>query len=285
MKTLKSAFASRVRSYQSALIAMLLASSVVQSEATIYTVNNAIYTLSYDDSQSGFTVLSFNGVDQLALQSLYYNTGSGITQLTGAAVNTGSSGHINPLYYIQVSYPIFGGMSIVDTMTLNGSTVGEKIQFLNTSGSTVNMSIYQFSHFVLGGLGDAGSQTVNMQLSSPVGASANANQYGGGITLGWSGFATANGTSGTTLVQADSGGGLFGAFTGSPTDLNNTTLNATDTYAVFGYEYSGSVDNNQSLTVSAVGQLAVPEPSSFALISFGMLAVSLISRRRREKKA
>lgn len=274
MKICEKSFAGRARLYAGLLILFLLAVPIVQTQATIYTVNSGAYTAGYDTSQNGFTTWSGSGVNQLALQTLYYSVNGGpVTQLTGAAVST-SSGFTAS---ITAAYSISAGISINDVLTLNGSTLGETIQFNNLSGSTVNMKIFQFSDFVLGGPGAAGSQSVSLTPASG-GGYAIANQTGGGMKLGWQGDAPGY----TTLVQASGSGAPFGPFVGLGTDLNNTTLTAINTFAVFGYEFSGSVAQGNLLSVSetAAFPVPVPEPSSMALIASGMFVLAMISRRR-----
>jgi len=280
MKIWNKSFASRVQLYEGVLITSLLAGLAVQSEATIYTVNSTVgvntYSASYDSTQNGFTAWSLNGANQLALHSLYYSVnGGGVSLLTGAIVNTGSSGFTTK--YITANYSVPSG-SIVDTLTINGSTLSESIQFNNLTASAVNISLFQYSDFVLGGAAFAGSQTVNLVPASG-GGYATANQTGDGLKLTWNGDAV----SGTTLVQANSSGVPFGPFIGLGSNLDNTTLNAINTYAVFGYEFSGSVLAGNLLTVSenAAYPAPVPEPATLALISSGVFVLGLISRRKR----
>jgi hypothetical protein len=302
MKTLETSFASRVRLYRGALIAMLLAGFVVQSEATLYTIsgvpqNGTSYGATYDTSQDGFTSWSANGQNQLALQTLYYSiNGGSVMQLTSPTSVTTSYTKVPPIPTgsivsgsIVVNYLIAGYGTVVDTWKLSGSPLLQTITFNNTSGSEIDdVSIFQYSDFVLGGSAYAGNQTVNM-LTEDVGTGqhATANQSGGGITLGWQGFATADNNSGTTLVQANSGGATFGAFIGAnpdPYSLDNTTLTANNN-AVFGFQFSGDVLNGDSLSISETSAFPVPEPTSMALISSGMVAVALMFRQRRNKKA
>ncbi len=271
----KKSFPGRARLYRGVLIAFMLAGLVDKSVATLYTQTSGGYTEGYDTSQNGFTMWSGNGVNQLALQSLYYSVNGGpVSQLTGAVVNSGSSGFTAK--YITATYSISAG-SIADTITINGSSLGESIQFNNLSGSTANISIFQYSDFVLGGPSAAGSQTVNMTPAPVSGGYAIASQSGGGYTLTWQGDAPGF----TTLVQANSSGSPFGPFIGLGSDLDNSTLAAINTYAVFGYEFSGSVLSGSLLSISETSAFPVPEPSSGALVSAGMFVLGLISRRRR----
>ncbi|HUA38634.1 MAG TPA: PEP-CTERM sorting domain-containing protein [Candidatus Sulfopaludibacter sp.] len=279
MKICKESFASKVWLYRGFFSAILLGSSIVQSMALVYTINSGGYAASYDSSQNGFTSWTAGGANQLALQTLYYSLNGGpVTQLTGAAVST-SSGFVSS---ITAAYSISAGISINDVLTLNGGTLGETIQFNNLSGSTVNMRIFQYSDFVLGGPGAAGNQTVNMTPSSG-GGYAIASQTGGGLNLVWQGDAPGY----NTLVEANGSGAPFGAFIGSETDLNNTTLAAINTFAVFGYEFSGSVTQGTLLSVSetAAFPVPVPEPSALALMASGMFVLAMAIRQRKAEQA
>jgi len=277
MKILKKSFVSRARLFKGALFAYLLAGIVVQSEATIYTVtstvNSTAYSASYDTSVNGFTSWTSGGVNQLALQSLYYSENSGaISLLTSPSVSTSGFGNSKNLI---VTYSISGSGTVVDTMNVNGSSLGESIVFNNTSGTGLNMKIFQYSDFVLGGAGAAGSQTLGITPSPVNGGYAVAAQSGGGQTFTWKGDASGY----TTLVQADSSGSPFGAFIGPATDLDNATLTASGN-AVFGYEFYGSVGTGNNLSISETSAFPVPEPSFVAMISAGMLALALLHRRR-----
>lgn len=280
MKILKKSFVSRARLFLCALFAFLVVGFVVQSEASIYTVgytsSGIVYGATYDTSQNGFTSWSANGVNQLALQSLYYSVDSGpVTLLTAASVATGNAGSGKK---ITVNYTISDG-TIQDVMTLIGNTLSESIVFNNTSGNDLNnVSIFQYSDFVLGAA--VGNQTVSITPAVD-GGYATANQSGGGLKFTWNGDAPGF----TTLVQANSSGLPFGAFIGVGTDLDNTTLAAINTQAVFGYEFNGSVAQGGLLTVSETSAYPspVPEPSSVALILSGTVAVAFMFRRGRSK--
>jgi hypothetical protein len=115
------------------------------------------------------------------------------------------------------------------------------------------------------------------------GGYAIANQTGGGLALGWQGDAPGF----NTLVQANGSGAPFGAFIGSGTDLNNTTLTANNTFAVFGYEFYGNVAQGNLLSISetAAFPVLVPEPATMALISAGMVVLALVLRQRRGQTA
>ena len=267
MKILKKSFVGRAQMSQGALIAFLLTGLVVRSEATIYTLTSSPSVVTFDTS-SGLTGWQENGgANQLSLQSLYYSVNGGLVSvLTSPTVAThGANG-------LTATYTVSGVVSVADAFTVNGNTLGEQIKFTNLSGSASTISIFQYSDFVLGSA--PGSQTLSMVPIPSTQASAN--QSGGGATLQWLGQLTG----GTVEVQANGSGAPFGPFNGSATSLNNTTLSASGT-AVFGYEFDAiSLAPGNSLTISETAALAVPEPSSLALISSGMLVLALLGRRR-----
>jgi len=268
MKILKKSFVRRTKLLRGGLFAFLVTGVVVQSEATIYTLTSSPSAVTFDTTQGLTGWLENGGANQLSLQSLYYSVNGGaVSVLTGPTVVThGANG-------LTATYTVSGVVSVADAVTVNGDTLGEQIKFTNLSGTASTISIFQYSDFVLGSA--PGSQILNMAVINSTQASAN--QSGGGATLQWLGQLTG----GTVEVQANNSGAPFGAFIGPATTLNNTTLSATGT-AVFGYEFDAiNLAPSNSLTISETAALVVPEPSSVALISSGMLVLALLQRRRR----
>jgi hypothetical protein len=265
-------FPSKARMLQRGLFTFLLAGCAIHSEAVFYTItstaNGTTYTAGYDNSASGLTSWTAAAMNQLSLQSLYYSENSGaVSRLTSpTVVNHGAAS-------LTATYSVSGVISVADTVTLNGNTLGEQIKFSNLTGSSQIFSIFQYSDFVMGGA--VGSQNVSMVNNGVT--QAVTTQTGGGATLGWSGQLTG----GTVKVQADPGGVPFGAFIGPATALDNVTLNASGN-AVFGYEFDGSLLSGNSLTISETSTLSVPEPAPLALISLGMLVLGWLHRCRRD---
>jgi PEP-CTERM motif len=272
MKICKKPFAGRVRLYQSVLTVILFVVLAVQSEATIYTLNSAASGVTYSttfDTGSGLTAWQINGgASQLNLQSLYYSLGFGaVSPLSSPAVvqHTAAS--------LTATYTVSGIISVADSITLNGNTLGEQIKFTNLSGNASTFSLFQYSDFVLGNA--PGSQTLNMAINSS--SQATANQSGGGVTLQWLGQLTG----GAVEVQANNSGTFFGPFNGTATVLNNTPLSVFGN-AVFGYEFDAiNLAAGNSLTVSETAALVVPEPSSVALVALGMIAAATLYRIRK----
>jgi len=125
MKILKKSFAGRLWLLEGGLFAFSLAGFVVQSEATIYTVNSTAngtnYSAGYDTSLNGFTSWAANGANQLALQSLYYSENGGAISLLTSPSSVTTNSFLNQ-GKLTVTYSISGG-SVVDTMTVNGSSL------------------------------------------------------------------------------------------------------------------------------------------------------------------
>jgi len=270
MKVCKKYFVNRARMFRGALFICLLAGHVIHGQAQTATsaANGITYTAGFDTGANALTSWTVGGVNQLVQQSLYYSLNNGpVMALTGSSASASGS-------TLTVSNYIANTISVVETLKLNGANATETIKFYNETGANNYISIFQYSDFVMGGSSAAGSQNLNMTTATG-GGYAIANQTGGGgNTLNFKGFVA----SGTTEVQADSSGAPFGAFLGnaSPTTLDNTTLNASGN-AVFGYEFDGNIAAGNALTISEV--IAVPEPSSVALVSTGMLGLVWLHRR------
>src|SRR5208282_3559760 len=166
MKILKKSFVSRARWFQVALFAILLGGFAVRSEATIYTLSSSPSVVSFDTG-SGLTSWQVSGgVSQLNLQSLYYSVANGpVSLLTSPSVVTHGAASLT------ATYTVSGTISVADSITLNGDTLGEQIKFTNLSGTANTLSLFQYSDFVLGNA--PGSQIVNMIVNNSSQATAN----------------------------------------------------------------------------------------------------------------
>ncbi len=285
MTFLREPLARRMWLYQKALIAILLAGTVVQSEATVYTIG-ARDTSMQIDLTGGITQWAVDGVNQLSLQSFYYSIGSGPTASifsigapsapsittnisnTTVALNTtyaNSTIGVGTLYSLQSSPVGSGKATLAQTLTIN-----------NVSATTQVFHFYQFSDFNLGGI--AGGQ--NVQFSS----NGSGQQYqvvqtdAFGRTL----IGLITGVTGGGSAQSEVQAGLFDGVQFGLGGINPVTLNNTLTAGPgnvdFAYEWDATLAPGSSITISEIQ--TVPEPSSMALAVSGIFALALRCRRR-----
>src|ERR1017187_10078929 len=144
MRILKKSFVSRARLFISALFAFLLAGSVVQSEAQIYTItaqnSSSSVQVSLSGGSSGLSDWQVGGVNQLYQQWFYYSLDSGTvnsidTIASPASIvnhTTGNAPFVSAVYTNS-------GISVTAKFGLNNSaTLSDTITVLNpaTSGLT-----------------------------------------------------------------------------------------------------------------------------------------------------
>ncbi len=291
MKILIKSFVSRARLFQGALFAFLIAGFVVPSGAQPISrsINGGSSTVTFDPN-IGLTGWTVNGVSQLNQELFYYNlNGGGVTQIiNSSSPTTVTTGHNGPSPDLTADSNL-GNLGVIDvnnSYTLSGGVNGNQfiltyaIVIQNNSATSQNISFYQYSDLNLAGV--SGGQ--NVQLSTLSGGQYQAYQTGAGASL-LDLLQPVGGV--TTEWQADSSGAPFGALLGSPnpSTLANTPVIASGNVD-FAYEWDDiALLAGQSFIISETQTITVPEPSSVALISSGMLALALVSRRRRSKKA
>ncbi|MGA3284987.1 MAG: PEP-CTERM sorting domain-containing protein [Verrucomicrobiota bacterium] len=284
MKILKKSFAGRVWWLQGALFAFLLAGLVVQSEAQIYTLS-ARDTSVQINLAGGISDWTIDGVNQLNRQWFYYSVGSGLVysidtialwsvpSTTPGNSPTLTETYANSTISVQTKYtlqssPSGSGMAkLLDTITVK-----------NTSSSTSVYHFFQFSDFDLGGV--SGNQNVQFN-SDGAGTAYQVVQTGlTGATLVGTVTALSGGSSVPPEEQAGYYGTQFGLVNGNPAPTLNNTLTAGPGNVVYAYEWDMTLSPNGVISISEIQY--VPEPSSVALISSGMLVLALLRRRHRK---
>jgi hypothetical protein len=284
MKILRKSIVSRARLFQSALFAFLLAGCIVQSKAQIYTLA-ARDTSVQINLAGGVSDWTIDGVNQLNQQWFYYSVGSGavnsidtIAPWSIPSQTPGNSPSLTETYansaisvkttYTLQSHPIGSGTA----------TLGTAITVNNTSSTTQVYHFYQYSDFWLGGV--SGNQNVQF-YNNGSGSYYEVIQTGliGGPLIG-----TVTALSGGSAVVPEVQAGLyngtqFGLANGNPAPTLNDNLTAGAGNVVYAYEWDASLSPGGAITISEIQ--SVPEPSSVALISSGMLVLALLRRRRR----
>jgi len=276
MKILKKSFVSSARWSEGALSAILVGGLVFQSEAQIYTLsqNDSVVQINAG-TQQGVYNWSVDGVNQLAQQWFWYRVGSAGPESSidtiSAASETSSGANKATLTYANSTISVKTAYSLLAPG--NGTaTLSEQITLMNTSGASQVFHFFQYSDFDLGGV--TGGQSVQFYNNG-------SSSYYEVIQTGASGSTTetanAPGAS-TSEVQAGTDGTLLGLLNdASPTTLNNT-LFAGPGNANYAYEWDVTLAPGTSLLISKL--MAVPEPSSMALIASGVLALAWLRRRR-----
>jgi len=285
MKSLEKSLASGVRLYKSAVIAILVAGSVVQSVAQIYTLSARNTSIQITDSgvNSGVSDWVINGVNQLNQQWFFYSIGAGAVNSIdtisspSAPVLGGSSR--SPTFTTTYSDPL---ISVTPTFTLGSSpvgsstaTLGTAITINNPSAGTLTYHFYQFSDFYLDGV--SGNQNVQFTANGLGSFNVVQTSLTGGTLVGTV-SAISGGTSDTTEVEAGVGT-LFGLVNGNPAPMfNNIPLSAGPGNVVFAYEWDATVVSGGSVSISEIQ--SVPEPFSVTLISSSLVLLALSYWRR-----
>jgi len=277
MKNTNDAFSVLSRMHRGLVVAtfitLLLALSVAGLKAQTYTISVENSSLQVNLA-SGLTGWTFEGQNDLDTQWLYYSLGGSPIE----SINTLSA----------PSTPIFTGLSFGGTILStnlgvtygnsalsvttkydlqvqgSGSAVSTTITIANTSATTESLNFYQYSDFVLGGM--TGGQSVQFVPGATNYAMI---QTGNGVTL--------NGQVNVPGVTVGEVAGLydgtqFGLENGNTApNFNSSVLSASGSNVDFGYEFEATLAPTSSFVISEIQ--IVPEPTSVALVSVGLLGL------------
>lgn len=277
MKIHQKSFAGKTGYCKYALLTLSVAGLVIQSKAQPYTINNnnSALDINVASGPGGVNNWKIDGVDQLNLQWFYYRVGSvgpehPIESISSTpTVSTGSKSldvtYANAAYSVRTVYSLTGGSIGSGTGQLN-----ESVTLNNISASPLDFHFFQYADFNLGNV--TGGQTVNFY------------QNGSGLF-----YKSIQGDGTRTLTETVTPAShieaaLYNQTLASLTDGNPTILNDNASAGVgnvtFTYEWDVTLAPGGSFIISKLIGV-VPEPSSLALISCGMLALA-ISRRRKK---
>ena len=269
-----------------------------QCSAQSYTeaIRNTSLQFNLDGSSGGLTDWTVGGVNQLQSQWFYYSIGSTpaspintIATWTTPTVSTNlgqtqislSSRYANSSQSLLTSYVLGSGPVGSGTATLATTLV-----FQNLSGSNEVINLYQIANFGVGG--GTSSQFVKFGGITIPNVVGQTNLLNGSYLHGSITGLTGGTSSGLGLAAGLDDGTRLGLLGGSGAAFNNSSLSAGAGNVDYGYDFTTTLTNNASITISELQTIvSVPEPSSLSLISGAVaaLTVTVYSQRRwRTKK-
>lgn len=291
MKIINKALSRGVKRGKSAMMAVMLAAPLL-SQAQTYNFGTRNTSLQLDVTSGpgvGLSDWAINGVSQLQSQWFYYSVGSGVvnsidTVGPASAASFGGSVIAGVIINTNISTSFTSSsLNVGSTFSLQSQSAGSPkaslsttLTLQNTSGTNEVLHLYQFSDFDLNGV--TGGQNVQFAGTTSPFLVTQTGVGAGPLTGSFSALAGGN----PTTVEEIAGivdGTQFGLINGNVAPLfANTQLSAGAGDVEYAYEIDATLLNGQTLTVSELQ--TVPEPSSLALISSGILALTLFSWRR-----
>jgi hypothetical protein len=224
------------------------------------------------DNQQGFYNWTVDGVNQMNQQSFWYEIGG-----SGPAANIGSSptsvSTTTTGNTLDVTYN-YSQFSFSELYTLEGGTSGsgvsdvaETITINNTSSSALNFNLFQYTDINL--LNTPNGQIVTLYQGGPRSLFNEAYQTAGNLA-----FVDSVNTPGANYGEAAPVNTLLNLLNGSSFQhLNdNTTIGPTD--AAYALEWDSSINAGGSQIISEdLNVYAIPEPSSWTLVSAGLITL------------
>ncbi len=278
MKIHKMSFARKTGNFKLTFFALAIAGLVVQCEAQSYTITNKNSALDINvaSGPGGVNNWKIDGVDQLNLQWFYYRVGNvgpeyPIESINGTpTVSSGSRSltvtYANSSYSVRTLYSLSGG-----NVGSGTSYLDETITINNTSASPLNFHFFQYSDFNIGGV--TGGQSVQF-FQNPSGLSYYNIQSGGSRSV------NETVTPASHFEAALYNQTLASLTDGSPTTLNDN-LSAGPGNVTFAYQWDFTLAAGGSFQIQKLIGV-VPEPSSMALVSSGLLGLALFGRQRKK---
>ncbi len=271
MKGPRERFASRERRFFGAFLGVLTVSLAMEASAATLSDKNSVITLDLGSS-AGMTSWSVDGNNQVNQQWFWFRNGTSGPQFDISTINptptvsqlnarTLTALYANAQYGVQLTYTLSGG-----TLGTGNSKLTEQINFYNySSSSSLDMHLFMYSDFSLGGptyanaqnvsIGTGGGDTTVVQKVNGTGLSNNVAMP----------FAPAN------RVEAEAYPQTYNALTTtSGYSLDNTANNGPG-HITWALEWDSVLAPNTSLgTISVTDTLQVPEPSAMALVVLGL---------------
>ena len=245
---------------------------------------NSSALINITNAGAGVVNWSIDGINNLGYQTLFYRVGNTPEALVQSISSTPTVSFVevpNTLSKLDVTYAN-SVLSVQTLFQLTGSTAGsgkgglsQTITVKNLSLAPLDFHLFQYSDFDLGGL--TGGQSVQFSfdaLSQPY----QVTQTGGASIL----TETVNANSAPIgHYQAGTTPAILGSLIdGLPTTLSDAA-NASGGNANFAYQWDIVLQPNETLTISKLMNIVVPEPS----VATMLLAIGALWRYRARKSA
>lgn len=259
------------------MVAGVASTQLANAWTNILTDGNSSATI-LPDSPYGMNDLTVDGKTQLYRQWFFYRKGNTapekpINNLTLTSAVQSAPNVLNTVYHsgstfsIDITYVLQGGL-----LGSGSSSVGEQIKINNLTGNPLNFHFFQYVDFDLGGnhLGDTVTLEQNAQGLFEKAFQTKGNFYFADEVVSPAANHGEVGLSESTLVK------LMDA---NPTTLNGNVGPVTGD-AIWAFQWDMVIPAYQSFDIAINKSVyVVPEPSSIALLSVGLVALSFARRR------
>jgi hypothetical protein len=298
MKNSVNVCSGRLLSLSVVTFAIIFQGLVWQSRAEVYTLQDGDSQATVDSAGGGgMSSWTIDGQDQLVKQWFYYRVGSvganaGIQNLGQASFSQPNNWTLDVTYgtaqsplTVDVRYTMAGGSSGSGT-----AAIGETLTIHNNSPSaSLDLHFFEYCNFNLGGLANSDSVQIFKSPPTPAGKVFLASQTGGNINLSETVDAETVVAPGAMRGEVDyantPNNTLSRLLGGTPYDLNNNLGNAGGPLGPgdvsWAFQWDKTVGAGSDYIISKNKNISgvVPEPSTLALISLGLVGWGL--RRRR----
>jgi hypothetical protein len=271
MKKTNDAFSVLIRMCRSGIIAGLMGMLLVATAAKAQLLSVPNSSISVSTTSGQLSNWNLNGTREMQLQAFYYSVGSGdvysISSISSGTTTAQSSSSLTE-NYANSTLSLTTGYSL--GQTASGANLSSSISLQNLSGASQTFHFYQYSDFTLGGTA-SGQNVQFLETTIPY----EVEQTGNGQVMTGTLSALAGG--GLATVEEVAGvydGTDFGLGNGVPAPTFSDTPLSASGNVDFGYEITATLAANSSLTLSELQ--AVPEPSSVALVTAGVLCLGLL---------
>jgi len=268
-------------------LSSLFISTVVckgQPVSTVFSAGGSSAT--FNSVQGGLTAWSVDStVNQLNLQNFWFNVGGNNTSVGSLTFQSATVVQDSPTEKTLTA--VYGSTAFNVTLAYNltdigngSGDIGESIVIQNNRASALNISLIQYTDFDLDGT--PGGDTAVLSTDSIWGNYVSASQYKGALHAG------ATVQQSVVTPEADAGevdgmGGLLGRISSGAYSLSDNSGPATGSDTSWALQWDLTIGGSGTTGISEDNEItgvAVPEPSSLAVLLLGVFGLGLRLRGR-----